>query len=167
MVCSLGAIKLGAPREEIMAVLRDQPYADSNFLVDLGNGDTAGPRAGFDRVVLPALTNDVVEYRLGNDKVNWSRKAPGRPHFGNAIFERGVLGSLDLFNWWREVALGNPDVRRTVIVQLLNEQHTNVVMTWKLLRAFPVRLEYGPLVAHGHSMLVERLELCCEEVELE
>ena len=30
-----------------MAVLRDNPYGDFNFLVDLGTGETEGPEAGF------------------------------------------------------------------------------------------------------------------------
>ena len=30
-----------------MAVLRDRPYVQFNFLVDLGTGDTDGPEAGF------------------------------------------------------------------------------------------------------------------------
>ena len=30
-----------------MAVLRDRPYVQFNFLVDLGTGDTEGPEAGF------------------------------------------------------------------------------------------------------------------------
>jgi hypothetical protein len=30
-----------------MAVLRELPYAQFNFLVDLGTGQTDGPEAGF------------------------------------------------------------------------------------------------------------------------
>ena len=30
-----------------MAVIRDFPYAQFNFLVDLGTGSTDGPQAGF------------------------------------------------------------------------------------------------------------------------
>ena len=30
-----------------MAILRDRPYVQFNFLVDLGSGSTEGPEAGF------------------------------------------------------------------------------------------------------------------------
>ena len=30
-----------------MAVLRDRPYVQFNFLVDIGDGQTEGPAAGF------------------------------------------------------------------------------------------------------------------------
>ncbi len=35
------------PREAEMAVLRNDPYGQFNFLVDLGTGETEGPEAGF------------------------------------------------------------------------------------------------------------------------
>ena len=34
-----------------MAVLRDTPYGNFNFLVDLGTGDTESPLAGFNEVI--------------------------------------------------------------------------------------------------------------------
>ena len=148
-----------------MAVLRDQPYGDSNFLVDLGTGETQGPLAGFDRVVLPVLTTEVVEYRNGNDQ-GAARKLPARAHFGNAILERGVVGSLDLYQWWRAAEQAEPSAFRDVVITLLDEQK-RPVLAWRLRRAFPVRLEYGPLSAQGSAALVERLELACEQVEIE
>ena len=48
-----------------MAVLRDRPYSNFNFLVDLGTGNTDGPEAGFEEVILPEVWLEVVEYRNG------------------------------------------------------------------------------------------------------
>ena len=45
-----------------MAVQRDNPYANYNFTVDLGSGDTAG----FSEVELPEGELEVIEYREGN-----------------------------------------------------------------------------------------------------
>ena len=36
-----------------MAVFREKPYSNYNFLVDLGAGDTSGVKAGFSEVILP------------------------------------------------------------------------------------------------------------------
>ena len=44
-----------------MAVLRDRPYAQFNFLVDLGTGATEGPQAGFQAGGPIALSGDVLE----------------------------------------------------------------------------------------------------------
>ena len=144
-----------------MAALRDQPYGDSNFSVDYGNGDV-----GFQRVILPVLMTEVVEYRNGNDPPGETHKAPARPRYGNAILERGVVGALDLYQWWLDATQSGTTTFRTVTIKLLDEQR-RPVLTWRLSRAFPVRLEYGPLVAQGDTVLVERLELACERVDLE
>ena len=39
------------------------------------------------------------------------------------------------------------DVRKTVTVQLLGDEHATIVMTWRFLRAYPVSLTYSPLRA--------------------
>jgi len=46
-----------------MAVMREKPYSNYNFLVDLGTGNTEGPTASFCEVILPSSTLDVIEYR--------------------------------------------------------------------------------------------------------
>ena len=46
-----------------MAVQRDRPYAQFNFLVDLGTGDTDGPDAGFQECSAISTEVAVAEYR--------------------------------------------------------------------------------------------------------
>jgi len=60
-----------------MAVLRDLPYAQFNFLVDLGTGATEGPQAGFQECSEIGTSVDVIEYRNGNDRENNVRKLTG------------------------------------------------------------------------------------------
>jgi phage tail-like protein len=150
-----------------MAVLRDRPYPNFNFLVDLGTGNTDGPEAGFEEVILPEMWLDVIEYRNGNEKENAVRKLTGLDHCGNVILKRGVVGSLNLYNWYNDVRNGNQGALRTVIIQLQSEDHTSVVLTWRLMRARPARLKWGPLNGKGKEVLVEYLELACERVEME
>jgi phage tail-like protein len=150
-----------------MAVLRDKPYSNFNFLVDLGTGNTDGPEAGFEEVILPEVWLDVVEYRNGNEKENSVRKLTGLDHCGNAVLKRGVIGSLNLYQWYNDIRNGNQNAVRTVTVQLQNEDHTSVIQTWKLLRARLVRLKWGPLNAKGKDVLMEYVELACERLEME
>jgi phage tail-like protein len=150
-----------------MATLRDEPYCNFNFLVDLGDGNTDGPTAGFEEVMLPEVWLDVLEYRNGNAKENAPRKLTGLEHCGNALLKRGVIGSLKLYQWYDQVRNGDQNALRTVTIHLQNEDHTAVVMTWKLFRARPVRLRWGPLNGKGKEVLVEYLELACERLEME
>ena len=150
-----------------MAVLRDRPYSNYNFLVDIGTGDTEGPDAGFSEVILPAATIEVIQYRSGNEKESAVRKIPGRAHYDNVILKRGVIGSLNLYAWWNEVRNGNLNSLRNVTVKLQNEEHTDVVLTWKFLRAWPTRYEFSPLNGQGKDTLIETLELAFERMEME
>ena len=150
-----------------MATLRERPYVQFNFLVDLGTGDTEGADAGFEEVLVQEVWLDVIEYRNGNEKANNVRKLTGLDHCGNAILKRGVIGSLNLYQWYDQVRNGDQNALRTVTIQLQNEDHTAVVVTWKLIRARPVRLRWGPLNCKGKEVLVEYLELACERLEME
>ncbi|MDP9097403.1 MAG: phage tail protein [Verrucomicrobiota bacterium] len=150
-----------------MATQRDKAYCNFNFLVDLGDGNTEGPDAGFEDVLLPELWLDVIEFRNGNDRANNVRKLTGLEHCGNALLKRGMTGSLNLYQWYNDVRNGDQNALRTVTIQLQNEEHSAVVLTWKLLRARPVRLRWGPLNGKGKDMLVEYLELACERLEME
>ena len=150
-----------------MATLRERPYGQFNFLVDLGTGDTDGADAGFEEVHVPEVWLDVLEYRNGNDKENTVRKITGLEHCGNALLKRGVIGSLNLYQWYNQVRNGDQGALRTVTIKLQNEEHTAIVLTWKLFRARPVRLKWGPLNGKGKEVLVEYLELACERLEME
>src|SRR5205085_11935708 len=123
------------------AVLRDRPYPSFNFLVDLGTGQTDGPEAGFEEVHLPEVWVDVIEYRNGNDKENSVRKITGLDHVGNVILKRGVIGSLNLYQWYNDVRNGNQNALRNVTIHLQSEDHSTIVQTWKLLRARVIGLK--------------------------
>ena len=150
-----------------MGVIRDKPYSNYNFLVDLGTGDKEGPGAGFAEVVLAESSIDVIRYRTGNDKESSDRKLPGRAHYGNLILKRGVAGALDLYSWYNDVRNGNVNAARNIIIQLQNEDRTEVVLTWKFFRAWPVRYTFSPLDARGKETLIEELELAFERMEME
>jgi phage tail-like protein len=149
-----------------MAVQRDRPYAQFNFLVDLGTGDPDSPDAGFQQCSPIAAEVAVVEYRNGNDKENSVHKLTGLNRVNNVVLNRGLIGTLTLFNWFNEVRNGG-DGTRTVRIQLLNEDHTEPVMTWILLRARIVKWAAGPLNAKGNDVAVEELTLAYERLEVE
>jgi phage tail-like protein len=150
-----------------MATFRERPYGNYNFLVDLGTGDSASVQAGFSEVVLPEAWMEVIEYRVGNEHESGVRKIPGRVHYGNVVLKRGAIGSLDLYQWWNDVRNGNISAYRTVSISLQTEDRTGIVLTWRLLRAWPVRYKFSSLEAQGKMALVEMLELAFERLEME
>ena len=148
-----------------MAVLRDFPYGQFNFLVDLGTGSTDGPQAGFQECSEIGMAVDVIEYRNGNDRVNEVRKLAGLTRYPDVTLRRGVIGSLDLHEWIDQVRNGDQSAVRTVRIQLQSEDHSEIVMTWKLLRARIVKHVSGPLDARGTDVAMEELTLAYERLE--
>jgi phage tail-like protein len=150
-----------------MAVMRDRPYTQFNFLVDIGTGDTSGPDAGFEEVTGLESTVDVIEYRNGNSKENSVIKLTGLNKATDVIMRRGVIGSLALYQWFNEIRNGNQNALRTVTISLQNEDHSEVVMTWKLLRARIIKHSSGPLNGKGTDVAMEEIVLAYERLELE
>src|SRR4051795_2695025 len=101
-----------------MAVLRDRPYVQFNFLVDLGTGSTDGPEAGFQECSGIGMEVTVAEYRNGNEKENSVRKITGLNKSTDVTLKRGVIGSLNLYNWLDKIRNGDQTQYRDVVVQL-------------------------------------------------
>jgi phage tail-like protein len=150
-----------------MAVLRDRPYLQFNFLVDIGDGNTDGISAGFQEVSAIETEVTVTEYRNGNSKENSVTKLTGLNKCTDVTLKRGTIGSLNLYSWLDDIRNGNQKAYRTVTIQLQNEDHSEVVQTWKLLRARIVKHRSGPFNAKGNDVLVEEIVLAYERLELE
>jgi phage tail-like protein len=150
-----------------MAVLRDRPYVQFNFLVDIGTGDRMGVDGGFREVSGLDSWVDVIEYRTGNSKENNPIKLTGLSRVTDVTLRRGVIGSLGLYAWFDEVRNGSPGALRTVTISLQTEDRSGVVMTWRLARARPVKHTSGPFNAQGTDVAIEELVLAYERLELE
>ena len=150
-----------------MAVPRATPYVQFNFLVDLGSGSTDGPDAGFQEISNIGMEVTVAEYRNGNDKENSVRKVTGLNKATDVTMKRGVIGSLNLYSWLNDIRNGNQNALRTVTIQLQNEDHTQVVQTWKLLRARIIKHVSGPMNAKGTDVAMEELTVSYERLEME
>jgi len=150
-----------------MATFRDRPYVQFNFLVDLGDGVTEGPRAGFQEVSGIGMEVAVTEYRAGNSRENSVMKITGLNKCTDVTMKRGIVGSLDLYQWLDQIRNGDQKALRTVTVQLQNEEHTEIVQTWRLLRARIIKHTSGPFNAKGTDVAMEELVLAYERLEME
>lgn len=149
-----------------MAVQREQPYSGQNFLIDLGDGITDGPDGAFSEVTGLESWVDVIEYRTGADRDLSPSKITGLVHVGDVTLRRGIIGSLRLYRWFDQVRNGDQAATRTVTIILLGEDRTPV-LSWKLIRARPVRFVCGPLNAGSCNVAMEELVLAYERLEME
>ena len=150
-----------------MAILRERPYVQFNFLVDLGDGNTDGPQAGFQELSGIGMEVTVSEYRTGNHKENSVMKITGMNKSTDVTMKRGVIGSLSLYSWLDQIRNGDQNALRTVTVTLMNEDHSDAVQTWKLMRARITKHTSGPFNAKGTDVAMEELVLAYERLEME
>jgi phage tail-like protein len=94
-------------------------------------------------------------------------KTTGLNKASDVTLKRGVIGSLNLYNWLNQIRNGDQNAMRTVTIQLQNEDHSEVVQTWKLLRARITKHTSGPLNAKGTDVAMEELVMAYERLEME
>jgi len=125
-----------------------------------------GTRIGFSEVTGLTQENQAIEYREGNFPEYSTIKMPGMRKFSNVTLKRGIVKSHnEFFRWLATVSLNTVE-RRDIIISLLNENH-EPVMTWKVLNAFPVKVEGPQLKATGNEVAIESIELAHEGLSLE
>lgn len=125
-----------------------------------------GKRAGFTEVTGLNQENQAIEYRDGEFREYSSIKMPGLRKFANITLKRGIVkGDNQFFNWLNTVKLNTVE-RRNLVISLLNEEH-QPVMVWKVVNAFPVKVEGPQLKASGNEVAIESIELAHEGVELQ
>ena len=149
-----------------MAVQREQPYGGQHFLVDLGDGVMEGPDAAFWAVSGLETWIEAPKYRTGNDRDSSPANLGGLARIGEVTLRRGIIGSLRLHQWFEQLRRGDQGAVRTVTIILLAEDRTPV-LTWKLIRARPVRHKWGPFDAAGNEVAMEELAITCEGLEIE
>lgn len=107
---------------------------------------------------------DVIEYRVGDDKVHAPRKLPGLHHVSDVTLKRGITGDLSLWEWVQRTLVGDPD-RRAVQIRLIDAR-AEPVLSFRLHEAWPVAFTGPTLVAGGSQVAVETLVLCHERLEI-
>ena len=151
-----------------MAVPRDNPYGAFNFRVTVDKfGDADSVQAGFQEISGLGLEVTIAEYRNGNEKENHVRKMSGIYKASDVTLKRGVIGYTDFFDWIKDVRTGDQNVRRTVKIDLMNEENTAEVMSWTLTNAKPMKYTGATLNAKGGTdVAIEELVLSCEKLDV-
>jgi phage tail-like protein len=151
-----------------MAIERDIPYGNFNFLVQIGQTEAKSPQAGFLEVSGLAIDVQLEEYRNGNAAENCPNKVSGIERNTTVTLKRGLIGSLDLYQSIDQVRTGSVEqAYRTVVIQLLDEAHNGPVFTWTLKNAFPIRYVGPTLSAAGKDIAIEEIELAFDELSCE
>lgn len=146
----------------------DYPIPKFHFQVEWGENF----RIGFTEVSGLDFETEVIEYREGNSKRYNKSKQPGLTKYSNITLKRGTFeGDYDFFKEWRKTYYfqeGNKTgslIRRTVTISLLNQNH-EAMITWRVLNAWPSKVQSTDLKADANEVAIETMELVHEGLEI-
>ncbi|WP_317932317.1 phage tail protein [Halioxenophilus sp. WMMB6] len=128
--------------------------------------DWGGERVGFSEI--SGLTQEVqaIEYREGASPEYSPIKMPGLRKYSNITLKRGVVKKDNEFFSWLSTVKLNQIERRDIVIKLLDEEHAPV-MVWKVVNAFPVKVEGPQLKATGNEVAIEAIELAHEGLQVQ
>jgi len=151
-----------------MAIPRQRPYGQFNFLVTLGQigGDPNAPDAGFQEISALGMEVGVAEYRYGNHKLNNTLKVTGLGKSTDVTLKRGVMGTKTVYEWFDRIRNGQNDLQ-TVRIELRNEENSETVQTWILTNAQVIKFTTGTLNARSNEIAMEELTLTFERMEVQ
>lgn len=139
---------------------RKDPYRSFNFRLEIG-GLTV---ASFSEVSGLVAEGESVDYREGDEKVNWVRKLVGLRKFNNITLKRGYTKNRELWEWYGKIAVGKPD-RRDGAVVLMDEARKDVIR-WEFVKAWVNKIEGPSFNAHNNEVSMESVELVHEGLEI-
>ena len=150
-----------------MAIQRDDPYRGFRFRVSIQTGSGIEIHAGFQQVTGLGVDIEAVEYREGTEPRTSVRRLPGLCQVHDVTLSRGLTGRLDLWQWVKATKDADPEAFADVKIELMSEDGSEVVMSWLLRRAFPIRWQVSPLVAEETELMIEEIVLASEALDVE
>lgn len=136
---------------------RNDPIQNFRFRVEI-DGIT---QAGFNEVVMPDATIDVIEYREGTDQT-YVRKLSGLTKYSNIILKWGITDSMELYDWVKSVMdSGTSGNRKSMSIVLIDEEG-NDRMRWNFMETWPVRYKISDLNSQTNEVVFEIIEITFE-----
>jgi phage tail-like protein len=141
--------------------MNEYPLVKFSFQVDWG-----GTQIGFQEVSGLDIETEPIEYRQGASPDFTKIKMPGMIKFSNITLKRGSFkGDNEYFDWFNSIQLNTVE-RRTITISLLDESGSPAI-TWKINKAFPMKIQSTDLKAEGNEVAVESIEICHEGLVIE
>ena len=141
--------------------MNEYPLSKFYFQVDWG-----GTQIGFNEISGLDIEVEPIEYRQGASPEFSKIKMPGMKKFSNITLKRGSFkGDNEYFEWVQTIKLNTVE-RRNITISLLDEAGAPVI-TWKVNKAFPIKLQSTDLKAEGNEVAIESIELAHEGLTIE
>ncbi len=116
-------------------------------------------KAGFSEITGFDISIEAIEYREGNEQTT-VRKLPGLTKYSNITLKAGVIDET-LYEWIKDCTEGTIE-RQMLTINALGEGGDEVMATWTIEQAWPVKYTAPEFKASGNDIAVESVELAHE-----
>jgi phage tail-like protein len=137
-------------------IIKADPYVSFRFKIEC-KGVISG---GFSECSGLQVETEVEEYREGGNN-EYIHKLPKSTKYGAITLKRGMIDSVDLWKWCRNVfpfKEGEPKKRKNLSIILLDSLG-NETNRWNITEALPVKWSSSEFKADTGAVLVETLEI--------
>lgn len=142
------------------------PFKKYNYKVEI-KGIT---EASFSEVSGFDASIDVIEYREGDEGVNYSRKMNGLTKFGNVTLKWGMTSSVSFYEWVMDVSSGKAlgeDRNKDITITLFDDDGETALAVWNLYNAWPSKYTAPDFNASSSEIAFESVEIVYENMERE
>ena len=136
------------------------PLPKFHFQVEWG-----GTKIGFQEVSGLDQEFEMLEYREGASPEYSKINMPGMVKYTDVVLKRGVFKGDNEFYEWMKLNKLNKAERRDITISLLDEEHAPVVV-WKVLNAWPKKIQSTDLKGEANEVAIETLTLAHERIEI-
>ena len=137
------------------------PLPGFHFSVDLG-----GTIINCSEVSGLDIELDVIEYRDGNSQTFSTQKMSGLRKSSDVTVKKGIFADdQEFYEWFNAVQMNTPE-RKDVTISLLDEEHSPV-MTWKLLNAWPNKIDSPDMKSDTSEVAIESITIAHEGLTIE
>ncbi|WP_420573811.1 phage tail protein [Kordia sp.] len=136
------------------------PLPKFHFQVEWG-----GTKIGFQEVTGLDVEFEKLEYREGSSPEYSKINMPGMVKYTDVVLKRGVFkGDNEFYDWMKANKLNKAE-RRDITISLLDEEHAPVVV-WKLLNAWPMKIQSTDLKGEASEVAVESITVVHEGLQI-
>lgn len=139
---------------------RNDPYRNFRFKVEI-NGITL--KGGFSDATIPDSSTEPVDYREGHEDP-WQRKLSGLTKYGSLTLKKGLVDSMELYNWRKQVEQSGANKNRKDISLILVDEEGKDSCRWDILAAWPTKYSSSGFEAKGNAVMIETFELALEKI---
>lgn len=132
------------------------PYLSYWFSVTVPNiGTTA-----FAQATLSTFSIGTTPYREGTDEPR-VRSLPGLVSYGNVVLKKGLMDSLDIYNWVQSVVHAGDNARQSMSIAVIDgsASPSKILANWNLSGALPIQYEMSALDAKSTDVMFETIVL--------